>query len=443
MDIRQQLEEPSGVLRAWLIRRSAYALLCGVFAGTICWGTGHFNPGWLGETLGAVFTGVAVVVIIHVGFRMGRRTSTQMLDRVSACIEAEAESFKVPQISVLGWAPYDRLVTAMQSLMTKHLERFQQCDAERMRYQRLAEDSPGLEVCWDAHGVLWWMNAAASRRFASSAERPGSIDELVDRWVYPKDRSMLREHIAKAQQGLVRSHVEARFFDPAGAFSWGLCQLTPSRGEREAVAAVRLSVQDIQGRKEAETRLIEMVAALQRAQALKEHYLGRSNDEKMRLSALLDLLGSGVLFVDSDRRVTGINQAAARLWGIENSEAVIGMRDTAVLDLSAALRMDDAAYREHISGVVASAQRSLPYDIWLCDGRVVCEQTAPVFSADNRQLVGRVWIFDDVTETRRTPRGASGLIERDFTTYPTDRRGWNPVDTHAAVAAAELFGDPD
>lgn len=421
MDLRTQLAEPSGFLKRWLLRRSAYALLCALISAVLCWATTHFSVGHQLEWLAASAVGLAVFVVIHLGFALGRQASTAMLNRISAQIEGASGRFAVPPLQSLGWGPLVRLETAIQTMVREQSEQYHAVQAELARYQTLADEAPGLELYFLPDGTIQWMNQGARHKFASTG-LPATVGELVETWVHAKDRPMLREHIDKALQGLMRDQVEVRLQQTGSPLAWGLCRLMPRCAAECEVLGVRLSVQDVQSRKEAETRLIEMVAALQRAQALKEHYLGRSNDERMRLSALLDIVKFGILFVDRDRRVTYINQAAANMWGLANRDDVVGMRDAAIVALSAAQRIDDDAYREHLNEVVGRNLRSEPYDVKFRDGRVIREQSTPVPSSDGLQSIGRVWIFEDVTEALQTQNRLIELAECDPLTGLLNRR---------------------
>lgn len=421
MDLRTQLAEPSGFLKRWLLRRSAYALLCALISAVLCWATTHFSVGHQLEWLAASAVGLSVFVVIHLGFALGRQASTAMLNRISAQIEEASGRFAVPPLQSLGWGPLVRLETAIQTMVRQQSEQYHAAQAELARYQTLADEAPGLELYFVPDGTIQWMNQGARQKFASTG-LPATVGELVETWVHPKDRPMLREHIDKALQGLMRDQVEVRLQQTGSPLAWGLCRLMPRCAAECEVSGVRLSVQDVQSRKEAETRLIEMVAALQRAQALKEHYLGRSNDERMRLSALLDIVKFGILFVDRDRRVTYINHAAATMWGLANRDDVVGMRDAAIVTLSAAQRIDDDAYREHLNEVVSRNLRSEPYDVKFRDGRVIREQSTPVPSSDGLQSIGRVWIFEDVTEALQTQNRLIELAERDPLTGLLNRR---------------------
>lgn len=422
MRIRAQLSEPSGVLRAWLIRRSMYALLCGVLAGGVCWATAHFRLGVAWELGGALFVCLSVVAVIHAGFAMGKRTSTAIMTRFASQVEDCAQKGDALKISRLGWAPYDRMAEAVEALAAYRMQRYEETCAALQRYRQLADEAPGLEVFVDLGGMVQWMNAFSTHRFNAGGKVPKSIQGLVEDWVHPKDRAAFLEHVDKALQGVVRERVEVRLMQADNSFFWGQCRLMPRLDPAGQVSGVRLSVQDIQSRKDAETRLIEMVAALQRTQALKEHYLGRSNDERMRLSALLDIVRFGILFIDRDHRITYINQAAAQTLNLNDRNEVVGLRDDALIDMTKHLRVDDASYREHMAAVMQQGHRSEPYDVRLCDGRVIREQSSPVAGADDAHPIGRVWMLEDVTETLQNQRRLTEMAECDPLTGLLNRR---------------------
>ncbi|WP_018610748.1 sensor domain-containing diguanylate cyclase [Uliginosibacterium gangwonense] len=422
MRLRAQLSEPSGVLRAWLIRRSMYALLCGVLAGVVCWATAYFQLGLAWELSGALFVCLSVVVVIHAGFAMGKRTSTAIMTRFATQVEDCAQGWNALHIPRMGWAPYDRMAEAVEALAAYRLQGYEDTCAALQRYRQLADEAPGLEVFLDLNGMVQWMNAMGTHRLNAGGKAPQSIQGLLEDWVHPKDRATLLEHIDKAIQGVVRERIEVRLMQADNSFFWGQCRLMPRLDPAGQVAGVRLSVQDIQSRKDAETRLIEMVAALQRTQALKEHYLGRSNDERMRLSALLDIVRFGILFIDRDHRIMYINQAAALTLNLNNRKEVVGMRDDVLLELSKDLRVNDEAYREHLAAVMQQNHRSEPYDIQLFDGRVIREQSSPVAGSDDSHPIGRVWIFEDVTETLKNQRHLTEMAECDPLTGLLNRR---------------------
>ena len=80
------------------------------------------------------------------------------------------------------------------------------------------------------------------------------------------------------------------------------------------------------------------------AQALREHYLLRSNDERQRLEALLNLIRLGILFIDHDRRVLYHNRAMLEIWGYPPETQLVGCREAVLRDQAAAVLADPPAY---------------------------------------------------------------------------------------------------
>lgn len=154
-----------------------------------------------------------------------------------------------------------------------------------------------------------------------------------------------------------------------------------------------------------------------------------------RLAALLDVLRTGVLFLDAGRRVVYCNQAFRRLWGFADDEAVTGLFDTQITERTAALRIDDGAYREHLRQTVRSKGVSAAHEIRLGDGRVLSEISSSICAA-NGEPMGRVWLFDDVTVQRAAEARLTELAERDALTGLYNRHAFSEqLDRLIAEAA--------
>jgi diguanylate cyclase (GGDEF)-like protein len=142
----------------------------------------------------------------------------------------------------------------------------------------------------------------------------------------------------------------------------------------------------------------------------------------MRLSSLLDTVEQGILFVDRDRRIVYINQPCVEMWQLSSREAIVGTRDMLLIERTQNMRANDNEYLRHVEEVVSSRQNSEPFDILLNDGRIVREVSAVVPSADETKPIGRVWVFEDVTEARYAEQRLTELAERDPLTGLYNRR---------------------
>lgn len=102
------------------------------------------------------------------------------------------------------------------------------------------------------------------------------------------------------------------------------------------------------------------MAALRRAQALSEHYLRRSNEERLRLLALLDVVRAGILFLDPDHRVVYCNESFYEIWGVPSSKSLVGMRDVMLQRMVMDLLAEPEAFLKHLKDVVDSRKPSEP-----------------------------------------------------------------------------------
>jgi diguanylate cyclase (GGDEF)-like protein len=216
---------------------------------------------------------------------------------------------------------------------------------------------------------------------------------------------------------------EMRLVQENGQVRWIASHWRPVFREDGVVAGLHLSAEDIQGRKEAEYKLLETVAQLRRAQALSENYLKRSNDERQRLSALLNVIRLGILFMDRDHRVLYYNRAMLDIWRLPAQESLIGVRDVVLESRVVGLLESPEAYFSHIRKVVAQYEVSEPFEIHLKDGRVLTDVSAVVEDGTRgRHGIGRVWIYEDITEQRNAERKLAALAERDPLTNLFNRR---------------------
>lgn len=115
--------------------------------------------------------------------------------------------------------------------------------------------------------------------------------------------------------------------------------------------------------------------------------------------ATLEASRDGILVTDDNARVTGFNQQYVRMWGL--SDELMAFRDHERLLYTVSQQVEDA---QHFLDRVHEIYRSLPAESFdllkLHDGRVY-ERSSKIQFVEG-QHVGRVWVFRDITEQRRT-----------------------------------------
>src|SRR5690606_33588013 len=99
------------------------------------------------------------------------------------------------------------------------------------------------------------------------------------------------------------------------------------------------------------------------------------------------------------------------------------VRDVVLESRVAPLLAAPEKYLTHVREVVARHETSEPFDISLKDGRTLTDVSAVVEDGgQGRRGIGRVWIYEDVTEQRNTARKLVAMAERDPLTNLYNRR---------------------
>jgi diguanylate cyclase (GGDEF)-like protein/PAS domain S-box-containing protein len=134
--------------------------------------------------------------------------------------------------------------------------------------------------------------------------------------------------------------------------------------------------------------------------------------EQGRMAALLSAMSIGILFEDRDGRVEYVNPAFCRMWAVNDKVNLIGEPTRRVLEHSTHrfARPDHAS--RHVLHVLDTHEISERFEVDLYDGRILTQLSYPVSDTDGR-LIGRLWIYEDVTHERQTAQQLVYLAEHD------------------------------
>lgn len=142
-------------------------------------------------------------------------------------------------------------------------------------------------------------------------------------------------------------------------------------------------------------------------------YLVQSQQEHARLNSLLSAMRIGILFASPENKVVYCNPAFLQIWQLqEEGAALIGQRADDVIRRSAHLFVRDD---EQLSLPDEHNESGETLEIKLEDGRTLTQHSHVVRDAENR-FVGRLWIYEDVTQERHTAQQLVYLAERDSLT---------------------------
>ncbi|MCK6446730.1 MAG: PAS domain S-box protein [Planctomycetes bacterium] len=137
------------------------------------------------------------------------------------------------------------------------------------------------------------------------------------------------------------------------------------------------------------------VTARKRAEAL-------VRQASAHLSALVESLAAGVLVADADGRISMVNAAFGRLFGLAEPIGLIGESSAHVLARIAAGFTERDAFLARVASDVGVSEPSLVREFVTLRGRYLEVSRAPIDVPDNRR--GHLWQFADVTSRRRAER---------------------------------------
>ena len=141
---------------------------------------------------------------------------------------------------------------------------------------------------------------------------------------------------------------------------------------------------------------------LERAMELTSEELLERNEASSRslsvLQATLEATVEGILVVDRHRRIETYNQRFVEIW--EHPLDILERRDGRASVEHAATRVSDPeAFLASLDDLYDQPDLEWFDEIEMVDGRLIERFTRPIRHAE--EILGRVWSFRDVTETRR------------------------------------------
>lgn len=172
------------------------------------------------------------------------------------------------------------------------------------------------------------------------------------------------------------------------------------------------TVQDITDRIEAQLALEKALEDLRTSEKNQRELRVIAEREQGRMAALLSAMNIGILFEDRDRKVEYVNPAFRSMWAIPDSEKLDNQYTINVLEHSTHrfARPDHAS--KYVLQVLDTHEISERFEVDLYDGRVLTQISYPVLDSDDRVL-GRLWIYEDITNERQTAQQLLYLAQRD------------------------------
>jgi diguanylate cyclase (GGDEF)-like protein len=187
------------------------------------------------------------------------------------------------------------------------------------------------------------------------------------------------------------------------------------------------------------TSFSNMAAALRERIESQQNYAHALYAEQAQLNALVSIMPVGIMFVDPTRHVQYINLECRRLWGISDSDDFTGQLDTELIAHTRDLIAQPDAFIRQLEASLKEYGTSQSFDTPLRNGRIIRSRSCVVPDASGNRYIGRIWLFEDVTEEYARLHEAQSRADRDGLTGLFNRRRFDE-DMDRLFAQAQRNG---
>ncbi len=142
--------------------------------------------------------------------------------------------------------------------------------------------------------------------------------------------------------------------------------------------------------------------------------------EQSRMAALLSAMSIGILFEDKQGCAEYINPAFRRMWALEENEPLIGHSLNYLLEKSPQRFVNREHSSKYVLRVLDTHEISERFEIEFNDGRILTQLSYPVLDSE-KGVLGRLWIYEDITHERQTAQQLLYLAEHDQLTGLNNR----------------------
>ena len=174
-------------------------------------------------------------------------------------------------------------------------------------------------------------------------------------------------------------------------------------------------IHDITPRQEAKEVLMKALDELSASEQRQMELLHVSQREQGRMAALLSAMRVGILFTDLKGRVEYMNPTFRHMWVIDEDIDLVGLPTRAALEHSPVFMMLPEAITTQALEVINQEETGEALELELMDGRILVRKSYPV-REKARHIIGRLWLFEDITRERQTAAQLIHLAEHDALT---------------------------
>lgn len=380
-------------------------------------------------------TGIALSVAILLVWATGLWL-TRHLRRLGEAGRALSRGDYGVRVEVTSSDEVGQLAQAFNAMAEEIQRRMLRLQESEAKFHAIANYSYDVEVWINSEGRLTWISPSVQALTGFTPQECLEMPNFPEPFIPPERAEEVMEAFRLSLNGGSGEGLEIAMRRKDGSTVPVEMNWRPVFVQGNQYKGVRASMRDATRRKEAEQALRSTIQDLERARTAERAYLIQAQDERARLSALLSAMNIGILFVGPDNRVVYHNPAFEQIWMLNATNTPFVGRDAAeVLGYSRNVLAQPDHFSKHILQVVEAHEVSDSVEIQLVDGRIIMQICYPVRDSESR-LVGRLWIYEDVTRERQTAEQLIYLAERDALTGLHNRHRFQE-ELHRMLAEAE------
>jgi diguanylate cyclase (GGDEF)-like protein/PAS domain S-box-containing protein len=228
--------------------------------------------------------------------------------------------------------------------------------------------------------------------------------------------------------------IEYRLRRYDGAYRWMLEQGKPTFDGDGQFAGYIGSSLDITDRKQSEARFQETLSQLRVSEQRQRELNAAAQRDQGRLRSLLSAMNIGILFEDRNHIVEYVNPAFLRTWALDEDFAPVGSHTREIALRSRRRLVSPQAGAEMVLRVHYPLERSELLEMRFDDGTILTQSSYPVSDAQGH-LMGRLWLYEDITQERETAEQLRYMAERDPLTGLSNRHHFN-LELRALIASS-------
>lgn len=282
------------------------------------------------------------------------------------------------------------------------------------KYRSLVEQIPAVTYIIDINPVAHtlYVSPQIETQFGFCVQEWLEDPDLWEKQIHPNDRERIMASFSVSLTTGEPYYTEYRIIKKDGTIAWvrdDAVWLKDAAGKPVLLQGVML---DITSQRKAEEDLSAALEELSMSEKHQRELRALAEREQSRMSALLSAMNIGILFEDHKQQVEYLNPAFLRMWGVNECESLLGLSTKTVLEQSTKHFVKPSHAAKYVLPKLDAHEISERFELGLTDGRMLTQLSYTVYDIKN-QAIGRLWIYEDVTQERQTAQQLIYLAERD------------------------------